>query len=118
MGRAMTNEYGVTLDRNGYAPSIVPKKYRLYQTDNLDDAYEQGWTDALDNLENAPAADAAPVVHGRWIRDNDSFQIDDYYCCYFDHKCSECGEIVSDRYGLPNYCPNCGARMDLEDTHE
>lgn len=34
---------------------VLPKEYRQYQTDNLDDAYEQGWMDALDNLKNAPA---------------------------------------------------------------
>lgn len=34
---------------------VLPKKYRRYQTDNLDDAYEQGWFDALDNLKNVPA---------------------------------------------------------------
>nr|DAO70603.1 MAG TPA: Protein of unknown function (DUF551) [Caudoviricetes sp.] len=34
---------------------VLPKEYRKYQTDNLDDAYEQGWMDALDNLKNAPA---------------------------------------------------------------
>ena len=64
---------------------------------------------------SAPAADVSPVVHGHWIKDNDSFQTDDYYCCYFDYNCSECSEIVNDRYKLPNYCPNCGAKMDGED---
>lgn len=60
-----------------------------------------------------PAADVVPVVHGHWIKDNDSFQTDDdYYCYYFNHICSECGEIVNDRYKLPNYCPDCGAKMD------
>lgn len=34
---------------------VLPKEYRQYQTDNLDDAYEQGWLDALDNLKNAPS---------------------------------------------------------------
>lgn len=34
---------------------VLPKEYRKYQTDNLDDAYEQGWMDALDNLKNAPS---------------------------------------------------------------
>ena len=34
---------------------VLPKEYRKYQTDNLDDAYEHGWMDALDNLKNAPA---------------------------------------------------------------
>jgi rubrerythrin len=69
-------------------------------------------------IENAldfiPAADVAPVRQGHWIKDNDSFQTDDYYCCYFDYNCSECGEIVNDRHKLPNYCPNCGAKMDEE----
>lgn len=44
---------------------VLPKRYRQFQTDNLDDAYEQGWMDALDNLKNSPA-DVAPVRHGRW----------------------------------------------------
>lgn len=35
-----------------------PKRYRRYQTDNLDDAYEQGWEDALASLGYEPAADA------------------------------------------------------------
>lgn len=36
---------------------VVPKRYRKFQTNNLDDAYEQGWVDALDNLKNFPAVD-------------------------------------------------------------
>lgn len=50
----------------------------------------------------------APVVHGRWIK-HDGYT-----------ECSECdywydspeNEDAGDR---SNYCPNCGARMDLED---
>ena len=56
--------------------------------------------------------DWAPVVHGRWIKNNNSLQTDDYYCCYFDYHCSECGKVVNNRYELPKYCPNCGAKMD------
>ena len=41
---------------------VLPKEYRNYQTDNLDDAYERGWEDALGNLKNAPTVDAVPVV--------------------------------------------------------
>lgn len=88
---------------------VLPKEYRQYQTDNLDDAYEQGWMDALDNLKNAPAADAAPVRHGRW-KYNTDFQV---------WNCSECGEnphkgtgVVVVEENLPAYCPHCGARMD------
>lgn len=54
----------------------------------------------------APAADVAPVVHGRWIEDHDYL------------KCAECGVMVKWDFtffdiGNWNYCPNCGAKMDL-----
>lgn len=56
-------------------------------------------------IQDAPAADVAPVVHGRWI----SYGIG-YGFCY---KCSACGYIdgypFNDRH---NYCPGCGAKMD------
>lgn len=70
------------------------------------------------DIAKGAIADVAPVVHGSWVKNNDSFQTDDYYCCYFDYSCSECGEIVNDRYKLPNYCPNCGARMDGGDNDD
>ena len=42
---------------------VLPKEYRTYQTANLDDAYEAGWNDALENLRNIPAAEnVLPVV--------------------------------------------------------
>lgn len=62
-------------------------------------------------IENAldfiPAADVAPVVHGRWIADGD-FVI-----------CSQCEAEMNQKNSLgmensKNYCPNCGAKMDLE----
>ena len=36
---------------------VLPKEYRTYPTANLDDAYEAGWNDALENLRNIPAAE-------------------------------------------------------------
>lgn len=45
---------------------VLPKEYRTYQTSNLDDAYEAGWNDALENLRNIPAAEnVLPVVRCR-----------------------------------------------------
>ena len=43
---------------------LPPKRYRQFQTDNLDDAYEQGWMDALDNLKNSPAVDVEKISDG------------------------------------------------------
>lgn len=74
-----------------------PKSNRYYQTDNLDDAYGQGWDDALCSIERIPAADVAPVVHARWIKGPSN------------PYCSEC--FVECRDETP-FCPNCGAKMN------
>lgn len=56
-----------------------------------------------------------PVVHGRW----DGETLDDFR--KYKVTCSECGaEYIGnyDAYNEPwefNFCPNCGAMMDLED---
>jgi hypothetical protein len=58
-----------------------------------------------------PAADVAPVVHGRWIRPHWK---NNNYCC----DCSECGgeamhrDYQWNKNGVYPICPNCGAKMD------
>ena len=53
-------------------------------------------------VKSAPAVDAAPVVHGRWI-DN---EIKDLMLS----KCTACGFLCG-AYSF-NFCPHCGAKMD------
>lgn len=66
-----------------------------------------------------PAADVAPVVHGRWESDHGiPIQWDKYNpgCPAGSSYCSVCGEwlTASDEYAsVGRYCPNCGAKMDL-----
>ena len=62
-------------------------------------------------IEDAPAADVAPVRHGRW---DDSgrytFQSGDTAV-----RCTNCGCALTEiEYHLNNwnYCPVCGAKMD------
>jgi hypothetical protein len=58
--------------------------------------------------EQAPAIDAAPVRHGRWIKWSTYMPV---------YGCSVCGERNLFRDGnnvFSNYCPNCGAKMDAE----
>ena len=62
--------------------------------------------DLCDTFGDIPAADVTPVVHGRKIEDEG---IGVFYLC------SLCGECLP--YGA-NYCPNCGAKMDKEETNE
>ena len=83
------------------------KSNRHYQTDNLDDAYGQGWDDALCSIEHIPAADVAPVVHGRWEWLGPNRLVTGCMC----GTCSACG--VRSKYIVNTMvCPNCGARMD------
>lgn len=63
---------------------------------------------------DAPAAYVAPVKHGKWI----GKQLDNFR--KYEVTCSNCGWVGIenyDSYNEPsdfNYCPNCGAKMDLE----
>ena len=58
---------------------------------------------AIEIVASAPAADVAPVVHGRWIYDKKAQR----------PYCSVCKGYF---YGAANspmsYCPNCGTKMD------
>ena len=58
----------------------------------------------LREVSDAPAADVAPVVHGRWIDKKGGF--------WEMATCSMCGEKYPCVGMVPNYCPNCGAKMD------
>ena len=85
------------------------RKYYYKNPPNF--SYGEGFARGLDRAQrailDAPAADVAPVVHGRWIDMRESSK--DVPEC----KCSECGCVI---IGLEkNYCPNCGARMDGND---
>lgn len=60
-------------------------------------------------IESIPAADVAPVRHGRWehhYHDSGSPIDDKWYC-------SECN--MCNGHKRTWYCPNCGAKMDLEE---
>lgn len=68
----------------------------------------------ITEMLKAPAADVAPVVHGKWV------VIEDIVGEMA--KCSKCGfhmGINEPGNGIPNieylrYCPHCGAKMDEE----
>lgn len=57
-------------------------------------------------ISDLPAADVAPVVHGRWIEHIDSYE---NYC-----ECSVCHFSPDSTLDETPYCPHCGAKMDLE----
>ncbi len=90
------------------------ERKRLLRKFNVDDMMNVNGTlislrDAREVISSFPAADVAPVRHGRW-----QYNTDFYVWC-----CSECGKnptkgtgVVTTAEKLPAYCPHCGAKME------
>ena len=62
--------------------------------------------DAADCIFWLDTADVAPVRHGRWIDCEED--PNEKYCSVCNHERNACNSWW-------NYCPNCGATMELED---
>lgn len=57
----------------------------------------------VEAIVNAPTIDAEPVRHGRWEGKK------------WSYSCSICGGLSPEDGGAKtNYCPDCGAKMDVE----
>lgn len=74
-------------------------------------------------IDDAPAADVAPVVHGRWEWfDEDTGTPLTGYEREWGWRCSYCKHELPDNYDDPDYrpmldyCPHCGAKMDGGDN--
>lgn len=65
---------------------------------------------AIDAIECAPAVDAEPVRHGKWI-ENYAYGAWHYDCPFCDD-----GYATKKREKKPvNFCHNCGAKMEKEE---
>lgn len=60
----------------------------------------------ISELRRIPAADVAPIRHGRWTKKWSEIWHEEL------PYCSECKKMTVYTF---DYCPNCGARMDKED---
>lgn len=77
------------------------------------EAAKHAWAKGLEPsqyIEALPAADVAPVVHGRWMEHYRSG------VTVAEGGVSSCCDMWNDRRS--NYCPNCGAKMDGGVDHE
>ena len=95
------------IEREALQAALLRKKAGV-----ADRRFTEGWNDCLlrvkSMVHSAPAADVAPVRHGRWEYNNSV----NFW------QCSRCGENAP-MHGKwmqlkTHYCPNCGAKMDLE----
>lgn len=91
------------------ADEYIKREDALTELDEIgfcDDEPIQTRNSALKIIQNIPAADVAPVRHGRWKKsyaDHEAFGVRPFF-----RYCSECHEATVHQY---NYCPNCGADM-------
>lgn len=70
------------------------------------DSLAEGYTEAAHIIKYiSPTVDAVPVVHGRWENGNPICPV-----CGKDKFRGLDADIWCD--WLPDFCPNCGARMD------
>ena len=60
----------------------------------------------VSDIEAAPAADVAEVVHGEWIYKGKSVD---------GKKVYECSACHANIYATGPYCKECGCKMDKED---
>ena len=113
---------GFDTDEGCYTYHYELKDWDLFQCEELDKGkpWDGHTSKDVRRLLSIPAADVAPVRHGRWIMKKTSAGAS-YTIC------SHCNASVkyNDEYGTAimnlkgaNYCPNCGAKMDGSSNEE
>ena len=102
--------------------ALYEKSYWHGRHPDVDNPFPDG-VDAIDikDVDAIPAADVAPVVHGRWIFGKDlPYSWGQIPKNKYHLYCSECLEQAFNRLedNDPDFdvgtscCPNCGCRMD------
>ncbi len=96
---------------------VLPKEQRI-QLNNVDEAFEEGWRQALENLAILPTAD---VVEVRYCQ----FSLEEARRRESVYKCSACGNYLTVRADTlnggradMNYCPFCGRRKTEARTND
>ena len=74
-------------------------------------------------IDERPTAEVPPVVHGKWIETSDCLATPKHYCSrceIFAHthlvlSLNSTAQYRIEEY-LDNYCPNCGAKMEVQNV--
>ena len=82
----------------------IERKRAIVDACNALELYPSEYAKLEDALNKIPAADVAPVVHGRWIH---------YPDCGVT-RCSHCGWSIEECWES-KHCPECGSKMNLEE---
>ena len=83
---------------------LVRPEYRE-MIDDFSAGFNISIDEYIDRIDEIPAADVAPIKHGKWRCWYRSLDDSSYFRC----SCCDSDVIGYKKY---NYCPNCGAKMD------
>ena len=87
------------------AREVLLAQLRAMESYNVSPMYRRGYDDCVATVLNAPTADVAPVVHGRW----EVIHVQNHWD---KARCSACKRLFESYEWGSNYCPVCGAKMD------
>lgn len=59
-------------------------------------------------LERQPTIEAVPVVHGEWVKAKYDAEYECSNCHCIEYEC-----LTKSGFKLPDFCPNCGAKMKV-----
>ena len=96
-------------DNGAYREDFMALVYDELSSDPTNDRANR----IIDAYDSAPTVPAEVVRHGRWIYEHDAEK--DLKRLFVRIECSACGlkTVLTSAY-----CPNCGARMDLDAKEE
>ena len=83
-----------------------------FDADGIETSEEEKRADITELVNGVSSANVAPVRHGRWSEENI------IACGGFVREYYECSICFGRNTCRSKYCPNCGARMDVNDGKE
>lgn len=64
--------------------------------------------EVADMIDDAPTIEAVPVVHGEWVKAKYDAEYECSNCHCIEYEC-----LTKSGFKLPDFCPNCGAKMKV-----